>query len=405
MERWKPILGPALTLLAAAILLLTAAPASAYYKLVDQWGSPGTAIATDSKDRVYVADSEKGRIRQFDSSGNLLNGFAGGASDPDWAMTLGANTALATDSNANVYVADLVSLGGYPFGGIQKFDSDGTLLTRWDRGLFGLSNGIATDSQDNVYVAGPRYCERGCHNGNDGDVSKYDSSGGLLDYWETSAPGAIAIDSKDRVYVTDSQAGQIQKFDSAGNLLTAWESSAASTIATDSQDRVYVVSVSGILKYGPSGNPMTYWGSPGGAPSGLATDSVSNVYVLNPHRNRVLKFADDTVLAGSASAKAAQIKKGGDIRVRVRVTAEEALTAEASGRIKVNPSYKLKPKTMQVAGASSKTMQLVPKKRRHAKKIANALKKGKKARAKLTVQLTDEVGNVKTEKLSIGLSR
>jgi sugar lactone lactonase YvrE len=403
MKHRKPILSLTFTLLAAAILLLTAAPASAYYKLVDEWASPGTAIATDTKDRVYVADSEKGRIRQFDSSGNLLNGFAGGAWDPDWAAPLPANTALATDSNDNAYVADLVSLGGYPFGGIQKFDPDGTFLTRWDRGLFGSSSGIATDSQDNAYVAGPNYCERGCLN--DGNVSKYDSSGSLLDYWETSAPGAIAIDSKDRVYVTDSEAGQIQKFDSSGNQLTAWESSAATAIATDRQDNVYVVSVSAILKYDSSGNAITNWPSPpGGAPSGLATDSEDNVYALDPDRNRVWKFADDTELQGSASAKASQIKRGGDIRVRVRVAAQEQLTAEAGGRIKLNPTFKLKPKSMQVAGASGKTMQLVPKKK-HAKKIAKALKKGKKAKAKLTVRLTDEVGNAKTEKLSIELSR
>ena len=249
MERQKPILGLALTLLATAILL-TAAPASAAYKLVDQWASPGTAIATDSKGTVYVADSEKGRIRQFDSSGNLLHKFGGGAFDPFWATTFGASAALATDSNDDVYVADLVSLDRYPFGGIQKFDSNGTLLTRWDRGLLGFSNGIATDSQDNVYVAGPGplyECSSpgSCFHTGSGVVSKYDSSGHFLTDWQTSAPGAIAIDSKDSVYVAD------------------------------------------------SGN------------------------------DRIQKFALDTTLRGSATAKGTQIKKGPAIRVRVKITAQE----------------------------------------------------------------------------------
>ena len=112
----------------------------------------------------------------------------------------------------------------------------------------------------------------------------------------------------------------------------------------------------------------------------------------------------DTKLEGSASAKGTQIKTGVAIRVRVKITAQEALTAEASGRIKVNRTYKLKPETMQVAGATSKTMQLVPKKK-HGKKIAKALKKGKKAKAKLTLKLTDEAGNTETEKLSVKLKR
>ena len=40
-----------------------------------------------------------------------------------------------------------------------------------------------------------------------------------------------------------------------------------------------------------------------------------------------------------------------------------------------------------------------------AKKIAKALKRGKGAKAKLTVTLTDELGNRKTEKLLVKLKR
>jgi hypothetical protein len=112
----------------------------------------------------------------------------------------------------------------------------------------------------------------------------------------------------------------------------------------------------------------------------------------------------DTKLEGSASAKGKQKQKGKKIVVKVKVKAEEDLEAKATGKVKVNPTYKLKPKTMQVAGASSKTMQLVPKKK-HGKKIVKAMKKGKKAKAKLTVKLTDEAGNTETEKLSVKLKR
>ena len=44
-------------------------------------------------------------------------------------------------------------------------------------------------------------------------------------------------------------------------------------------------------------------------------------------------------------------------------------------------------------------------KKKHGKKIAKALKKGKKAKAKLTLKLTDEAGNTETEKLSVKLKR
>ena len=49
--------------------------------------------------------------------------------------------------------------------------------------------------------------------------------------------------------------------------------------------------------------------------------------------------------------------------------AKERLTAKASGKIKVNPTYKLKPKKVQVAAGKTKTLKLKPKKAK-AKRIA-----------------------------------
>ncbi len=40
-----------------------------------------------------------------------------------------------------------------------------------------------------------------------------------------------------------------------------------------------------------------------------------------------------------------------------------------------------------------------------AKKIVTALKEGKEAKAKLTVRLSDEAGNEKTQKLTVKLER
>ena len=79
------------------------------------------------------------------------------------------------------------------------------------------------------------------------------------------------------------------------------------------------------------------------------------------------------------------------------------MTARASGNIKVNPTYKLKPKRIQVAAGKTKTLKLKPKTK--AKKIAAALKRGGKAKAKVTVKLTDRAGNTETEKLRVRLNR
>jgi hypothetical protein len=59
---------------------------------------------------------------------------------------------VAIDSADNVYVADTYNHR------IQKFDSDGTFLTKWGSsgagdGQFRYPKGVAVDSADNVYVA------------------------------------------------------------------------------------------------------------------------------------------------------------------------------------------------------------------------------------------------------------
>ena len=102
----------------------------------------------------------------------------------------------------------------------------------------------------------------------------------------------------------------------------------------------------------------------------------------------------DTRLAGKATAKRTQKQQDNKVRVEVKVKAKERLTAKATGKIKVNPTYKLKPKKVQVAAGKTKTLKLKPKKKA-ARKIAAALKRGEKAKAKLTVKLTDLAGNTR----------
>ncbi len=106
---------------------------------------------------------------------------------------------------------------------------------------------------------------------------------------------------------------------------------------------------------------------------------------------------------GTATAKRTQRQKGKRILVRVKVKAREDLEAKVSGKIRVNATYKLKTRTKNVAKGTRMTLKLKPGKKRQARRIARALKKGKKAKATLTVELTDEAGNEKTEKLGVKL--
>ena len=103
----------------------------------------------------------------------------------------------------------------------------------------------------------------------------------------------------------------------------------------------------------------------------------------------------DTVIAGRASAAKTQKQHGKRIVIKVTVKAKEQLTAEASGKVKVSPAYRLKPRKAHVAAGKTKTLKLKPKKKGQTKRIARRLKAGKKATAKLTVKLADRPGTAK----------
>ena len=113
----------------------------------------------------------------------------------------------------------------------------------------------------------------------------------------------------------------------------------------------------------------------------------------------------DTKLAGRASAPRTQRQGGKKVVVEVKVTAKERLTAKATGKVKVNPTHELRPQQVDLATGETRTLTLEPRKKAQATLIAAALKRGKKATAKLTVKLTDLAGNSETEKLSVRLKR
>ena len=112
----------------------------------------------------------------------------------------------------------------------------------------------------------------------------------------------------------------------------------------------------------------------------------------------------DSKLAGKATAATPQDQSGEGIVVRVKLKAKEQLTAKASGKVKVNPTYKLNARKGSLDPGETRKLRLKPKKKA-AKKIAAALKRGEKVQAKLKVKLTDAAGNSETEKLRARLKR
>ena len=109
-------------------------------------------------------------------------------------------------------------------------------------------------------------------------------------------------------------------------------------------------------------------------------------------------------VAGAATAPKAQRQRGGSIAVEVDVSADEQLTAEAHGKIKGSPSYKLKPARLELGAGESSTLVLRPRSKVE-KRLAGALKRGGAMTAKLQVELSDEAGDKELKSLRVKLKR
>src|SRR5207237_1314855 len=167
---------------------------------------PVSAVATDAKDRVYVAHRGPRPVLVFDRDGPFLR--SGG---DDHIKTAHG---LRVDPEGNVWVTDI---GDHL---VMKFDPEGKLLLSLGR------KGLAGDQPDRfdrptdvaVSPAGEFYVADGYGNAR---VLKFDRAGKLLRRWGTKGTGegefdlphAICLDSKGRVYVGDRENNRVQIFD------------------------------------------------------------------------------------------------------------------------------------------------------------------------------------------------
>ena len=274
----------------------------------------GVAIA--SSGNIYVADRENNSVLKLDSNGNIITrwGSYGNATGQ-----FNSPKGVAVDSSGYVYVIDSINHR------IQKFDSNGKFITTW--GSYGDDDGqfdngpdsIAVDSSGNVYVAG---------NGPD-RIQKFDSNGkflsrigiGNVDDW-IYRPYGIAVDTSGNIYVVDGEGNCVYELNSTGGFVRDFGTNGGlspggdgklggpSGVAVDSLGNVYIsdnydidyssnLYGSQIHKFNNTGSFITRWGSYGNdtgqfyETGGIAVDPSGYVYVTDRRDNRLEKFASD----------------------------------------------------------------------------------------------------------------
>ena len=261
---------------------------------IRQWTvSSPSGTGFDSSGKIYVIDRSHKLVKKSDYLGMPITEWVSCGSFNFSQCTVPYDIAL--DSTGCIYVIDT--------NGIAKFDQDGRFLNRFGlKGSFG--SGIAVHSFvdpfgnlfTNVYVTNSQ-----SHN-----VQKFSSDGTLLTQWGqygTTAgqfryPYDVAVDSEGNIYVADSYNWRIQKFNVNGNFLTQWPSVYAAGIAIDALDNIYVISWANcsIQKFTPEGILLTQWGNCGReegkftSPFRINISPAGEIYVSDTGNNRIQVF-------------------------------------------------------------------------------------------------------------------
>ncbi|MGO9095116.1 MAG: BACON domain-containing protein, partial [Bryobacteraceae bacterium] len=251
-------------------------------------------VAVDSAGNLYIADWGDSRIRKV--SGGTITTFAGGGNQglgdggPATSASLSLPAGVAVDSAGNVYIADSYN------NRIRKV-SGGTITTVAGNGAYGFSGdggpatsaslfypfGVTVDSAGNLFIfdtfnqrirkvsAGTIATVAG--NG----LAGYSGDGGpatraSLNLAGGSFNGGVGVDSAGNLYIADTFNQRIRKV-SAGTISTV-AGNGNGGFAGDG---------------GPAANASLF------GPSGVAVDSVGNLYIADASNNRIRKLSGGTI--------------------------------------------------------------------------------------------------------------
>jgi DNA-binding beta-propeller fold protein YncE len=281
-----------------------------------QWGGfPGvgvpdfpTGLAVDTSNNVYMTKKSTDQIQKFDVNGNLVQEFGGYGNGNG---QLNDPAAIAIDDAGYIYVLDTGNTR------IQKFDPSGAYVTQWGSygdcaiscsdGQVKAPTGIAVDHSGHVFVA---------DTGNNRIEEFSASDGTFIRKWgsygqgngQFSLPKGIAVDGSGNVWVADSGNNRIQEFDPSGGYLTRWGTAgsqdgnlaAPSDLDIDADGALWVVDKghTRIQRFTNTGGFLSKLGSAGldsgqfASPIGIAIDSAGHVLVADTNNHRVQMFID-----------------------------------------------------------------------------------------------------------------
>jgi hypothetical protein len=254
-----------------------------------------SGMAVDGTGNVFIADSQNIRIREVDTNGIITtvagNGTAGYSGDggPATNATLYFTAGVAMDRFGNLFIADELNSR------IREVFTNGIITTVAGNGVVGYSGdggiatnaalhypkGVAVDSIGNVFIAdwgNFRIREVGTNGiittvaGN--GVNGYSGDGGSATNAELTSTGGVTVDSAGNLFIGDYGNNRIREVGTNG----------------------IITSVAGTNAYGYSGDGGPAINGELWYPMGVAVDSVGNLFIADYYNNRIREVGTNGII-------------------------------------------------------------------------------------------------------------
>lgn len=251
-----------------------------------EWGGATTWVETDGKGTVIVMVRSAPYFRVFNRDGSFVRQWGDeGMFVSAHSITLDpAGFLWATDSNNHVVYK--LSLEGEI---LQTLGKPGEVGDNSSTTLFNRPNHVEVAANGDIYVSDGYVNSRIVHFSPAGEFIRI--IGGLegVEPGQLKVPHGIAVDSRGRIIVNDSDNQRISVFDPDGKFLETWPFPSRGGIVITADDTVYVSDVNAgavsVIKDGVLLESIPVEGRP----HGLAVDSDGAIYTADPQGARLTK--------------------------------------------------------------------------------------------------------------------
>ncbi|MBD2702914.1 SMP-30/gluconolactonase/LRE family protein [Spirosoma sp. BT702] len=300
-------------------------------------------VVVDKAGNLFIADQGNNRIRKVATSGVITtvagNGTFGFGGDGGLATSanLANPTGVVVDGSGNLFIADQKNHR------IRKVTPAGSITTVAGNGILGFSgdgglainasldnpSGVAVDASGNLFIidTGNNRIRKVSPAGSITTVAGngtagFGGDGGPATAASLNNPSGIAIDTAKNLYIADRYNHRIRKVTASGSITTVAGNGFAgftgdggpalnarlnnpNDVSVDSSGTLYIadllnnrirrVTTSGIIRtvagssYGFAGDGGSALSAKLANPSGVATDSLGNVYIADLLNNRIRK--------------------------------------------------------------------------------------------------------------------